>query len=389
MNIDDRRTRETGEAAAWWVRFRILSAQPLTRAERDELTNWLRESPLQISEMLHMARVQDTLERFKLWGEIDVEASLTAGNVVSLRDDSEIDDDSVRSPFWQKPFVGFAAAAIAAAVLAVVFIPRMLGETLVTKHAERREVTLGDGSTVQLDPETTLRIKLGAHERRVALERGRAVFHVAKDTARPFLVSSNGTIVRAVGTIFGVEQRDQGVVVTVSEGKVVVLTPQLQQRDAAGKRGADDVTSAPVTVNRRSADRVEKGITGLAPIDQPRSTEAAEAGAGVFLTAGEQLNVGSSGDADAVRAVDVKQALSWADGFLVFDSTPLSNVVAEFNRYNNVQLRLGGTELSRRPISGTFLVSDPETLIAFIEAGAHVGVTREDGGNTVIIASLP
>jgi ferric-dicitrate binding protein FerR (iron transport regulator) len=97
------------------------------------------------------------------------------------------------------------------------------------------------------------------------------------------------------------------------------------------------------------------------------------------VTAGEQLKVGSSGDADAVRVVNVKQVLS-AEGYLVFDSTPLSDVVAEFNHYNNVQLRLGDTELSRRPISGTFLVSDLETLIAFIEAGAHVSVTREERG---------
>jgi transmembrane sensor len=223
----------------------------------------------------------------------------------------------------------------------------------------------------------------------VSLERGRAVFHVAKDSARPFLVISNGTVVRAVGTIFGVEQRQQGVVVTVSEGKVVVLTPQLQQRGAAGKRGSTDVTSASATGNRLVADRVQQGVTGRAPIDQPSSTESDEAGAGVFVTAGEQLKVGSSGDADAVRAVNVKQALSWAEGYLVFDSTPLSDVVAEFNHYNNVQLRLGDTELSRRPISGTFLVSDLETLIAFIEAGAHVSVTREERGNTVLITLLP
>jgi len=389
VNTSDRRTRETGEAAAWWVRSRILSGQPLSRAERDELTEWLRESPLHISEMLHMARVQDTLERFKLWDEIDVKTSPSAANVVSLRDDCEVDDDSVRYTFWRKPFVGFAAAAIAAAVLAVVFVPRMLGETLVTKHAERREVALGDGSTVQLDPETRLRIKLDAYERRVSLERGRAVFHVAKDKARPFLVTSNGTVVRAVGTVFGVEQRQQGVVVTVSEGKVVVLTPQLQQRGAAGKRGSADVTSAPATDKRWVADRVQQGVTGRTPIDQPSNTEAGEAGAGVFVTAGEQLRVGSSGDADAVRAVNVKQVLSWAEGYLVFDETPLSDVVAEFNHYNNVQLRLGGAELSRRPISGTFLVSDLETLIAFIEAGAHVSVTREERGHTVLITLLP
>jgi hypothetical protein len=110
--------------------------------------------------MLHMARVQDTLERFKLWDEIDVKTSLSAGNVVSLRDDLETDDDSIRSTFWRKPFLGFAAAAIAAAVLAVVFIPRMLGETLATKHAERREGRWVTGAPCSSGPETTLRVKL-------------------------------------------------------------------------------------------------------------------------------------------------------------------------------------------------------------------------------------
>ena len=386
MTTDDRRSRETAEAASWWIRSRIQAGRPLSRAERDQLTEWLRESPLHISEMLHMARVQDTLERFKLWGDIEVNASPDSGNVVPFRVEREsAKDDKPRARFWRRPLGVLAAASVAAAMLVAVVVPRLLDDTLVTRHAERREVKLSDGSIVQLDPDTRLRVILGTHERALTLESGRALFHVAKDPTRPFLVNSNGAVVRAVGTVFGVEQRQRGVVVTVSEGRVMVLPPRQQHRDPA--IASADTKRAIASPGSKTIDPGQRVADAVAPPDP--GAAAAEAGnaSGVFVSAGEQLLIGSSGDADAVRSVDAKQALSWADGYLVFVSTPLSDVVDEFNHYNHVQLRLGGDDLSRRPISGTFLASDPETLIAFIQAGAHVSVTRADRGNTVLIAS--
>jgi transmembrane sensor len=398
VTTSDRRSRQTDEAAGWWIRSRILSGQPLSRAEREQLTDWLRESPLHISEMLHMARVQDTLEHFKLWHQVDGGVAPHADNVIPFHDDGEGNGDdagaysyrSERSGRWRRPFIALAASTVAAAVLAVVLVPRMLGETLVTRHAERREVALSDGSTVQLDPDTKLQVKLGARERLVALVSGRAVFHVAKDKSRPFLVSAKGTVVRAVGTVFGVEQRQQGVVVTVSEGAVVVLPPRSQQRSAAVGNDTSRVAAAAATNRAPPAGPVAPGArAATTTADKVERSAVGASGEGVLVSAGEQVKVGGHGDSDTVRAVDSRQALSWAEGYLVFESTPLSSVVSEFNRYNNVQLRLVGAELARRPISGTFLVSDPETLIAFIQAGADVSVTREDRGRTVLIASLP
>ena len=97
-----------------------------------------------------------------------------------------------------------------------------------TERGERREVALADGSVVQVDPETRLRVKYEEHVRRVYLEHGRAFFHVAKNAERPFLVESNDTAVRAVGTAFAVEQRDNAtILVTVAEGKVAIFSTKM------------------------------------------------------------------------------------------------------------------------------------------------------------------
>jgi transmembrane sensor len=72
----------------------------------------------------------------------------------------------------------------------------------------------------------------------------------------------------------------------------------------------------------------------------------------------------------------------------VFDSTPLSEVADEFNRYNRVQLHINGPDLAHRTISGVFRASDPETLIDFIGAGAHVVVTRQ-GNEEIVISPGP
>jgi transmembrane sensor len=165
---------------------------------------------------------------------------------------------------------------------------------------------------------------------------------VAKDPARPFLVEVDNTLVRAVGTAFGVERKDKSIVVTVAEGKVAVVqkTPPAQ------------------------------------PVQED------------LLTAGKQLTVERSGTGETVRDVDTARALAWTQGRLVFDSTPLAEVVREFNRYNHAQLRVEDADLARRPISGVFQASDLETLIAFIRAGAHVRVSEEND-EEMLIAPAP
>jgi len=223
------------------------------------------------------------------------------------------------------------------------------GQSFQTERAERREIVLRDGSVVQLDPETRMLFKLEAHERDVTLLEGRALFHVAQDALRPFRVKADQTFVQAVGTAFGVEKRDRRVVVTVAEGKVAVTSEAHPSGSAGG------------------------------------TLSVSETNARITLVAGQQVTVPQSGKAAPVRAVDAGRALAWAQGRLVFENETLANVVAEFNRYNPVQLSISDPELASRRVNGVFAATDVETLLAFIQAGNHVRILHA-GVQRLVIA---
>src|SRR5690606_1132157 len=91
-----------------------------------------------------------------------------------------------------------------------------------TAIGEHRSLALADGSTVDLNSRTRIRVRYDERERRIELVEGQALFGVAKDAARPFVVESNGTRIRAVGTQFDVYKRRSGTRVTVIEGTVAV-----------------------------------------------------------------------------------------------------------------------------------------------------------------------
>lgn len=334
MDTNDRRARATHEATQWWNRLSIQKPTEVSQSDRELFTEWLRESPLHVAEFLRVAQVHDLLERFKLWGEVEVGGADQSDNVVPLRD-MELPEPvniSVKAPTRLRAWA-IAASSCLIAILGAWFALGLRGDVIESKLAERRQVMLEDGTVVQLEPETRLRVKFEDKLRLVELEHGRALFRVARNPQRPFLVSAEQTSVRAVGTAFGVESGSRGVVVTVAEGKVAV-------------------------------------------IDSPK---AQASGAEIFLTAGQQVTVQDSGAVAPVREVDTTRALAWAQGQLVFENDTLADVVREFNRYNRVQLSITDAQLAARKVSGVFEATDSETLLAFIrESGSDISITRSD-----------
>ncbi len=249
MDANSRRDRATAEATHWWTCVCTQAPAQVSETQRREFTQWLRESPLHVAELLHVAHVHDALERFKLWQEIPLETQSEDANVVAIGASLRAVDENAerpdqRSTRWMLKCA--MAACVASVALSIGWLAaRSVATKVETDRGERREIALADGSVLNLEPETSLRVFLGRHQRDVVLSRGRALFHVAKDSARPFIVYVGATDVRAVGTIFGVEQKDQDIIVTVSEGKVAVVpAPGLQTRPAngAGRRlSAGDV----------------------------------------------------------------------------------------------------------------------------------------------------
>jgi transmembrane sensor len=352
MDANDRRERATQEAAAWWNRLAAARPGEMSRSDREVFTNWLRESPLHIAELLRIAQVHDALDRFKGWAGIEGDEADGAGNVVALHAGREVPGEAGRAGRRAHPgFWAIAASTVLFALVAGWLALEQRGVRIETDLAERRQVMLDDGTVVQLEPETRLRVRLEDRERNVGLEQGRALFRVAKDAQRPFRVSTQHTSVRAVGTAFGVETAGGDVIVTVAEGKVAVERPREATKQGAG---ADDALPA---------------------LDSE-----------IFLTAGQQLRVESSGAVDPVQSVDTTRALAWAQGQLVFENDTLADVVAQFNRYNRTQLRISDARLTTRRVSGVFDATDTETLLAFIrQAGSGIAITRTDEG--IVIGS--
>jgi len=183
-----------------------------------------------------------------------------------------------------------------------------------TGIGERRTVRLSDGSIVELDTATRLRILYRSSERGLELLDGQALFTVAHDSGRPFVVRSGSARVTAVGTVFEVRREPAGARVTLVSGVV-------------------DVRDAPSADARRWR-----------------------------LAAGQQLDTAAP---RAVAAgVDIGIETSWTQGRLVFANTPLVDAVAEVNRYLEHPIVLEGPRAGSVKVSGAFNTGDREAFAA-------------------------
>jgi transmembrane sensor len=371
MDASDRRRRVAEEAAEWWV---LLQGE-VSRKERENYVDWLRESSVHVAEMLRVAQVHGALEKFERWSQVSTDGSGDApSTVVPLTTPTH----TTGSPLPKyTPRQWRLAASVAAVLLVIAGLTGLLlalrGQVIETQRGERRQVALADGSVVQVDPQTRLKVEYEAHTRRVVLERGRALFHVAKNPERPFLVKVRDTTVRAVGTAFAVEEADHTVVVTVAEGRVAVLHGPVTE-------GPSPDTAREKTTTASAAMRADKA----ARPNEPRS--AGSAVPEIILTANQQVTVAGAGTAELVREVDSARVLSWAEGRLIFENESVERAVREFNRYNRIQLSVNDAGLAQRPISGVFSASDPESFVAFIQSVAAVHVKRNESDDITIEA---
>jgi transmembrane sensor len=263
------------------------------------------------------------------------------GNVVSLSEELK---GGVRSTRQLRPEsrtvrwrVALVASVMLAALTAILFYAYMGRDTFATDIGEQRVLTLNDGSLVQLNAQSRVRVRYTSDERRVDLLKGQALFTVAKNARRPFIVDSGGMLVRAVGTQFDVYRRSNSTTVTVVEGSV----------SAGGAREGQGAT---------------------------------------MLTAGEQLTVrGNASALASEKKINVATATAWTQRQLIFDNTPLSEVATEFNRYNRRQLRVRDSQIDGFAIDGVFSSTDPVALIRFLRSRPDMVVTETE--NEIIVTS--
>jgi transmembrane sensor len=392
------------EASEWFVDFRVGDVDAQAREAFDE---WLRRSPEHIRAYMEIAKTYVELPALQSAGPIDVDALIayahSGENVVPFDNGGAASTNEPPAPLVPPNYGGmrvkragrsprtryrFLAAASCALVFVIVGALWWRSErypTYNTDIGERRSITLADGSTVDLNARSLIRIEFSSGERRVELLDGQALFQVAKDKNRPFTVRSGDATVRAVGTEFDVYRKANGTTVTVLEGRVAVYsnvrgdatTPLPGSTPTAASSHAVAQTPLPVRtaaapVSSSRAPDFEPQIPSASGLADPSGS------AGLLLSAGEQVTVTPWQGLPAPAHVDVAAATAWTERRLVFEGARLSDVVQEFNRYNRRQLVLEGAQLSDFHVSGVFSSTDPTALIRFLRAQPGMKLTESD-----------
>ena len=340
---------EIAAAAAEWV---ARKDRGLTPAEAAEFEDW------RSADSRRAATFARTCEE---WRGLD---SLSAISALSNEADILIDRARLRRRRQKTIRLNFLTLATAA-IVAVGFLrrsdvttpqPEPMAFRVVAKTS--REIILPDGSVVTLNGASRITTTFTPHERRVQLLDGEASFDVAKDPKREFCVVAGTVIVKAIGTAFNVRLGSEAVQVLVTEGKV----------------GVNDQLSG----------------ASLLPAAHARDLSA-KSGVGA-LEAGHQLVI-KCGLADEKNAVqlsavtpsEIEHATAWQAARLVFDETPLDQVVAAFNRYSEHKLMLGEPTLRARKITGVFRADNSEGFARLLATGPDVVAVRKTDALSVLL----
>lgn len=221
-----------------------------------------------------------------------------------------------------------------------------------TAVGQQRTLTLEDGSTVQVNTGTAVTVHFTPRKREVRLADGEARFTVAHNPDRPFIVTTPQACVRAVGTVFNVQVGGHRTAIAVLEGHVRVF----------GRAEEMEVSQSPV-LNRQT----------------PRFLRPAQ-----DLYQGERAAVSERGSILRNAGPSIERVSAWTRRQLVFRDEPLSDLVAEFNRYHDKKLRIADPGLAGFRVSGTFDAYDLPSLMQYLEEyqGVHARL-EADGSETL------
>lgn len=347
------------EAAEWSISLKDGDAK-----SKAAFAAWLRTSPEHVKEFLSIATLWDALLELAAQPSVAelVELASANTNVVALTDPvisvPKALSETTRSKRRIIPWSIAAGVAVMIVGGALTFIsPPEDPNRYTTAIGEQMSLSLDDGSIVMINTQSTLRIAYSEDFRDIFLEKGEALFDVAKNPERPFRVITEHAIIQAIGTQFNVRQVNGDIMVTVVEGivDVAATNPRSQAGDVAHLTSVDD----PLPAIKRS----------------------------VMLTVGQQARVRSRSGDVAIVDTTVYKAISWQQRRLVFESLSLKDVVDEFNRYNDPPLLIDDVDLKQLPISGVFRSNDRESFVKFLSemqlAKSH---TRSDG--TIVLRGV-
>lgn len=243
------------------------------------------------------------------------------------------------APSWKRFRLAMVAASVAVIGIASIVAANWKTERYVTYSTAlggHKTLALGDGSEIELNTDTVVRLPKGVG-RQVVLEKGEAFFQVRHDASNPFIVTTSSGRVVDLGTKFVIRQHDREVKVSLVEGRA--------RFEGASQEG-------------------EKRSVVLDPGD-------------VVLATADSVSLMKK------PARELSNELGWRRGMLIFRHKTLAEAAAEFNRYNTEKI-IVDPSVAHLEIRGTFHTADVSLFARMTEKA--LGLHTSTKGNDISIA---
>lgn len=333
----------------WFLIHKYLSKQ-CSEADETKVEQWIEKNPKHQKFMESVQKIWEVAPKEE--AKVDVEAAwrqfradrMDLSKVHPLAEAQKPydfkDRRSKSRSEWNKRKLAIMAAAAITLLVAVVFVIQtqlkkstpVTYQKIVTNRGETAQIILEDGSKVKLNATSMLKIpsNYGKSTRTVYLK-GEGFFTVKHNFGRPFVVHTEGLIIKDLGTKFNIKSysKDETAKVVVVEGKV--------------KLGS---------INAK----------------EEKST---------YLTAYERAVVSKDGKISIKKVKVMSRYIGWIKGKLVFEKTPFSKVIKRLERWYGVECEVSDSKLLKQHLTATFINQPLANVLLLISKAMNIKVERE------------
>ena len=209
--------------------------------------------------------------------------------------------------------------------------------TVIVPYGKRVQLTLSDGTKVWLNSGSKLiyPVLFSENKRELYIE-GEAVFDVVHSNDKPFIVRTKDFDIQDLGTVFNVSayNDDKYSSAILDQGKIEILYH---------------------SSSLLSREKIEINPGTMAVYDRNHKTFEE-------------------------RKVNAQKYLSWREGYLIFNSEKLENILTKLGRYYNIEMVITNDQLKAEKFSGLLdLKNSPEEVLAIINETNSLSFSISNG----------
>lgn len=239
-------------------------------------------------------------------------------------------------------YIGIAASFIIVLFIGLFqsynyFVPSF-EHTLISQVKPINNYKLPDGSDISIDAKSKLNIQIYKNQRHVNLLEGQALFDIAKDKNRPFIIDTKQTQIEVLGTKFEINTNKNQIDIKVIEGKVKVSYIN------------------PLSNNTKVLS---------------------------LLTKGEQLSLNKYGKVLNFSKTSIENIALWQKNKINFDNHSIKNAVEEFSKYIEKEIIINNKDIALLPITGTFYLDKSQKFFEAITLIYPISIKTKN--NTIYI----